>query len=459
MRRLPILFAALLVADAAHAAEVVFEGAYRGRARFFDTLSMDRDLALSEGSALYAQHRLWLRPRFLLSEQVQATVEILALDNVLWGTRQAPVDVGVPGAPPVFEDRLTAPVSLTDPTANLLDVTLWRAWGDLYTRFGRFSVGRMPLHWGRGIWQNNGQTVRPHFADFGDTVDRVQWEYLIQDQVFLRAAVDVVEERFLNLEDDTTAWNLVAAYRSEQVVAGLNTRLRNTRHDDADDFNLFTADLAAEARLGQLTASAEVVGQFGGGDLAEGINDVTVMAFGAVVNLGLDLNLWGVEIEGGFASGDGDPRDTSIRTFTFDRDYSVGLILFEQPLPTLASAIATDTTGSRTFEFAQTGNAVSNALYLRPKLSRTIVEGLDAEALLLAARAAKLPETATDRSPAYGLEFDLGLRYTGIEHVEILGMGALFLPGDYYTPSTLTDLRADFDGPVWGAQLSTRIFF
>lgn len=455
MRPLPIALLAILAAPAAHAAEVVFEGAYRARGRFYDTLSLDRDLALTEGTAMYAEHRLWLRPRFLLSEQVSATVEILALDNALWGDRQQPVDVGVPNLV-TFDDDLSAPVSESNPETVLQDLTVWRAWGDIYTPAGRFTVGRMPLHWGLGIWQNNGQTVAPHFADFGDSVDRVQWEYLIEDQIFLQAAVDVLDEQFLNLEDDSVAYNLVAAYRNERVVAGLNARLRRT---PINDFNLFAIDLAADAELGKLSAGLEAIGQFGGGDLAEGINEVSVTAFGAALEAGLDLDPWGIRLDAGFASGDGDPRDASIRTFVFDRDYSVGLVLFEQAMPTLATAVPTEALGSRSFDVVQTGNAIANALYLRPTLYRAIVEGLDAELTFLGARAAKVPEYEVTRGPSYGMEIDLGARFTRIEHLDVLAQVGVFLPGSYYTNAGITEFEANFDAPVWAGQLSTRVHF
>lgn len=449
------LLATLTAAEAAYAAEVVFEGEYRARARWYDTLSLDRDLALSEGAAAFIQHRLWLQPRFLLSDQVQFTVELRALDNVLWGTEQLPVDLGFPNQPPIFDDALRAPNRGPDRDAPPLDITLWRAWGDINTRFGRFSFGRMPLHWGAGIWQNDGQSVRPHFADFGDTVDRVQWEYLIQDQIFLRLAFDVVDELFINHEDDTVAYNLVGAWRSEQIVAGLNTRLlRNA----ADDFNLFSVDIAGEAELGPFRGTAEFIGQFGGGDLPNGINDVSITAFGGVARLGLDLSPWDLELEGGFATGDGNPRDDEIRTFTFDRDYSVALVMFEQPLPTFATPVATTLTGSRTFDFAQTGTAISNALYIRPTVRRDIIEGLTAQLTFIGARAAKVPDITPNRSASYGMEFDLGLRYTGIQHLDVLGLVGVFLPGDWYTDNEF-DFRADLDGPVWAAQLSTRLRF
>lgn len=457
LRRLTFaLLASLTAADAAQAAEVVFEGDYRARARWYDTLSLDRDLALSEGAAAYVQHRLWLQPRFLLSDQVQFTVEIRALDNVLWGTRQLPVDLGFPDQPPLFGDELRAPNRGPGDDAPPLDITLWRVWGDIETRFGRFSAGRMPLHWGAGIWQNDGQTVRPHFADFGDSVDRLQWEYLIQDQIFLRLAFDLIDEDFINHEDDTVAYNLVGAWRTEQIVAGLNARLRRNA---ADDFNLLSIDLAADAELGPFRGTAEFIGQFGGGDLPGGINDVNVTAFGGVARGTLDLDAWEIELEGGFATGDDDPRDLDIRTFTFDRDYSVALVMFEQPLPTLQTPVATSTTGSRTTDFAQTGTAISNALYIRPSLRRDIIDGLQAQLTFIGARAAKVPDLTPNRSAGYGVEFDLGLRYTAIQHLDVLGLVGVFLPGDWYTDSEFPDFEADLDGPVWAAQLSTRLRF
>ena len=121
-----------------------------------------------------------------------------------------------------------------DETAPLDDITLWHAWGEVHGKAGRFRFGRMPLHWGSGLWLNDGLG---EYGEYGDSADRVAWEYLIQDTVYLMAAFDVNAENFVNESDDTTSYNLAAAYRSEQVVAGL---LAQYRRVPDPKFNLFT---------------------------------------------------------------------------------------------------------------------------------------------------------------------------------------------------------------------------
>jgi hypothetical protein len=443
------------------AADVEFEGSYRARGRVIDTLSLDRSLANSEGLSAYLEHRLWLRPRFIVSDDVSLIADFKGLDNVPWGVQPIDADSPVPNAPPTFEQGLTAPTSDTDPTSPLSDFTLWRVWGDVHTPIGRFRFGRMPLHWGRGLWMNDGLTTNPFYTDYGDTADRLQWEYLVQDQFFIQLSGDVNAEGFLNAVDDTTAFNTVLAYRSEQVVAGINTQLAHTvdKFDDTSDtkFNLFTIDLALDATMGKLSISTEGIGQFGGGSLSNGFNNVNVTAFGAALEGKLDLSSWTIVAEAGMASGDGNDADAKLKTFTFDRDYSVGLMLFELPLPTLGAAAATADNGNRSNEVTLTGNAVSNALYLRPSITRSLIDGLDLEASVLAARTAKLPDRFEGRQ-SYGMEFGLGIEYSAIEHFEAgLQFGTL-LPGSYFRDYA-DDLYEDFDDPAFGLQLTTRVHF
>jgi len=192
-------------------------------------------------------------------------------------------------------------------------------------------------------------------------------------------------------------------------------------------------------------------------DLNEDLDQVNVAAFGSIVGAELDLRPWGVRIEGGLATGDGQLGDQNLRTFTFDPDYSIGLMLFEHPLPTLAQTLGTAANQNRNFDQAITGQAVSNALYLKPTLRREIVEGLDVSAAWLGARVAKVPDAFGDRR-SYGMEVQLGARYTGIEHVDVGLLLGTFLPGSYYT-NLGDDDYPGFEAPAFGGQLSTRIHF
>lgn len=459
------LLLALSSLGTAAAADVTFQGFYRARMRAYDTLSLDRAGGDSEGLALYGQHRLWLRPSFLVSDAVTLRADIRGLDGVLWGQEQPEPTYAF--YPYGFYD-LEPPTSTTDERAPLLDLSLWRVWGEVSTEYGRLTFGRVPLHWGSGIWLNDGVSLDRDFSDFGDTTDRVSWETLIQEQFFLRAAIDVPSEGLIGLEDDTTGYDLAVAYRVEDLTAGVTLHLDHTSpgaQANIGVFNVFTADAAASATLGKLGVEAEFVGQFGGGDLDVELNDVSVTAFGALIHADLELDTWRIALDGGLASGDGKRDDTSLRTFTFDRDYSVGMFLFEQPMPTLASA-----NGGRLLDEAAnveralgfTGTAVSNALFLRPRLARRIVDGLWVEASWVGARMAKAPPTleGVKQSRGYGSEFGLGVHWDGLEHFSLSGRVGAFLPGSVYTVEPLDDTETTrFDDPAFGAQISGRVEF
>jgi hypothetical protein len=448
-----------------HAAEVQFEGFYRARFRGFDTLSLARDIGDTEGFAAYAEHRLWLMPKFLLSDDVRLIVELKALDNVVWGDEPAVYDPFLTSQPNLLEYDLQSPTSTTDATSPLLDLTLWRAYGEVHTPIGTFTFGRVPLHWGSGIWLNNGRSVHPDFADHGDTTDRVMWEHLVQEQFYLRASVDVPAERFVGENDDTTAVGLGVAYKAEDLTAGLLLQLDHRGSIEAGPLNVFTADAACDVTLGPLDVNAEVVGQFGGGDLEGGFNDATITAVGAVLEPELDLDRVRVGLQAGLATGDGNPN-LDFRTFTFDRDYSVGMFLFEQPMPTLSlESGANDTNLGRDFtdvEDQGSGIAVSNALFLKPKVSYRLIDGLWVDASWLTARMAKAIELegGVNQQRGYGNEFQLGVRYGAIPHFTVDGRAGLFLPGTVYSrvfdnPNASTD----YDQPAFGFQLMGRIDF
>jgi hypothetical protein len=458
MIRWGFALATLASVTTAHATEVLFDGSYRARFRAFDSLSIDKTLPDSEGRSAYVQHRFLLRPRFLVNDKISIIADFKGLDNVHWGDEVAQWTDPVNGldVPLAWSDDLTAPTGeaedgTIDSRAPLLDFTLWRVWAEIDTGIGRFSFGRMPVHWGSGIWQNDGMGIN---AEYGDTVDRVQWEKEISS-LFVRLSGEMNAEGLLNSDDDTLAANASVAYRTERILAGINMQVKSA---PSRDFTLFTADLAAEANLGKVNLRLEGVGQFGGGDLENGANDVQITAFGAVLAADLEIAKFNVTLEGGIASGDKNLSDEKIRTFTFDRDYNVGIILFEQPLPTLASGLTSD--GGRAYHATLSGPGVSNALYLRPQISRELpwVKGLELKLGMLAARTMTLPETEAGRG-SYGMEFNLGAKYSGIEHVDFTATGALFLPGTYYRNYSDSDYINGFSGVVLGGQLIARVHF
>ena len=88
IRRLSVV-AVLAIAAAtstAQAVELQFDGFYQARMRLFDTLSLNRSLDSAEGLSWGVQHRFWIRPKFLVSDEVAVFSEIRGLDNLYWGS-------------------------------------------------------------------------------------------------------------------------------------------------------------------------------------------------------------------------------------------------------------------------------------------------------------------------------------------------------------------------------------
>src|SRR5262249_3229080 len=120
--------------------------------------------------------------------------------------------------------------------------------------------------------------------------------------------------------------------------------------------------------------------------LDETRNGAAIRAWGGVLRLRYDdptLRLT-VKSEIGYASGDNDPHDNVVRTFSFDPDYKVGLILFDQVLARLSARAADRITspglaavppsGAR---FIPTQGSVTNAVYANPVARLRPLPGVD----------------------------------------------------------------------------------
>lgn len=456
------LLAGLAVAPA-HAGEVQFEGFYRARGRAFSSLSIDPSLENAEGASAWAQHRFWLQPRFVASDKVAIYSEIRALDGVSWGS--GPQNETWRGlAPGTVDGQLGTVFSddLRSPSGNIADglprgvpdISLWRVWGEVHGATGTWRFGRMPIQWGLGVWQNDGMGLN---ADFGDSADRVQWEMAYRD-IFMRVAGEVNAYGIANnAVRDTASGNVTVAWRGERVEIGVNAQARrmfpsSTDTTSVDGFTLGTASAAFDAEIGNLHIGAEVVSRVGRGGLSTNLPDATVQALGGVAVAQLTTEKLSASVDLGFASGDGDTSDDKLTTFTFDRDYNLGILLFEQPMPLLRDG------AGRTLDPTLTGNGISNAFFGRADVRYLLPYDIQAELGVAAARTFKRDEALAAQA-IYGAEVNLGARYFATEKLEFVGTSALFIPGNYYTGARTDSLPDGVGGLVFGGQVLARIRF
>jgi len=140
--------------------------------------------------------------------------------------------------------------------------------------------------------------------------------------------------------------NLALIYRNEMAGIGF---LNRYRYQPSQSFQAYTGDLWFFGDTGPLRVEGEVAAVFGGGNLQDGANDITIGAVGAVLKADVEMDKILGGIEAGLATGDADETDAKLKTFTFDRDYNVALLLFEEPMPTLAARSANSTNDGRDY--------------------------------------------------------------------------------------------------------------
>jgi hypothetical protein len=438
------LLALLLLPSSASASELTWDGFYRGRALVYDSLSMSKTNLNTEGFSGSFDHRMSLRPAWLLSEHASLHAQIDLFPFQLWGAEPSTYVDPVTG-----EETAIATADGTDSVGAGLVAT--RAWAEAYTPIGRFALGRMPMEWGAGLLWNAGNDPED---EYGDTADRLQFSTRV-GPVFVFAAYDVQFENYLGTEDDMQSASLGLGYRSETAGVGL---LNIYRYQPSQKYNAYTGDIWAFTELGPIRAELEVVGVFGKGDLDTGATEVDIMAFGGMLNAAYATDKLTLGLEGGFATGDTEPSDAKIRTFSFDRDHNVSVVLFEETLPTLKAGVPNDTNQGRNTDAALTGDGLSNVLYVRPSVKYRLLPEVEGELAWFSATMAAGPPT-TDGRKGYGNEIDLSVRYDPHPHVWVKGTAGVLLPGKYFTEYEDTEYGGDFDQVTWGARLIGTVEF
>jgi uncharacterized protein (TIGR04551 family) len=136
-----------------------------------------------------ANLRLRLEPTLNVTDQVRVHTQIDILDNTIMGSTPDSL-AGLPGYNVQPISAMTTGISPTAlpgvaPSGFLYttqdapeigqnglvsSIRAKRAWAEIDSEFGSLRFGRMPWHWGRGIFYNDGNCAD---CDVGTTVDRV----------------------------------------------------------------------------------------------------------------------------------------------------------------------------------------------------------------------------------------------------------------------------------------------
>ena len=352
------------------------------------------------------------------------------------------------------------------------------------------SFGLMRSYWGMGMLSNDGRARDQAGASpfgYARTSDRV---VRAQVAVFPLGPASEAEERAAGraleppltlafgadavIEDDTAdwlhgdrTWHAVAAVRGR--YAGFNGGLygvhRIQSHAEGGETEVTVIDLYARQEMTSpevnLWVEAELALTFGETTYAENPlhpGPQEVLAGGGLARVGFESGVFGMLLEAGYASGDDNPYDTEQRAFTFDREHRVGLLMFREALRKASAVSAYNiadptyrASPPRGYERTATQGAIRGAVYVNPRATIEIAEGLKAMVGYVHARSdgpyadpfqsglmggASVGLRGALLADHFGDELNLGLDYTlalDVVSLRFRGEFAWFKPGDIFS--------------------------
>lgn len=353
---------------------------------------------------------------------------------------------------------------------------------------GAFRVGLQTQSWGLGLLANDG-AKDPEAGDFGqqqfgNTTYRALFAVrpLFQLGGMFRAfetalAADLINrDNFGEFVKGDRAFQGVIALRlakDADNTLGVYAVYRNQRNINSTDGGKATDVVVVDAagkweffkrRNRVLKVGFEALTINGTTTQARNENAalLRVQQFGAAAKVSYRLHRLTLLADWGFASGDQNPQDDRIENFRFDRDFKVGLVLFDQVMAYQSARSGVRASDPNLVGIAPEGadllgtaGSITGVWYLFPRVKYGLFEWLDVYGgPLFAFSTARLADPFNTRigggtavNPVggrpgmyMGTEVDLGVqaRYRPIPELLITatGEGGLFLPGDAYTLPT-----------------------
>ncbi|HET7608135.1 MAG TPA: TIGR04551 family protein [Gammaproteobacteria bacterium] len=450
--------------------------------------------------------RLRLEPTFNIDEGTSVHVQADVLDNLVLGsTPTTGISPGfTTGLPPNGAFNTTQDPPVQGVNSDRDSIVIKRAWAEVAVPLGILKFGRMPNHWGMGIYANGGgrdpiNGTYDYDADYGDTVDRLSFSTTIPG-TSLRGMVAtdwnstrlVSNQTSANLgreghpydlddSDDATSWIGVISHmdtpqefrdavdRGERVVNyGVYFEYKTQSWDDNTtgftpggtfdatahyvprDAKTYTASLWGKFGTGAITLEGELVGQFGS------IKHLDDFGFTRTADIrkagGAARMIWrGDEgklrlgIEGGFATGD--QWDNTPQGNT---NIAFANRLGDPALCNASSCTLTQFMFNREYKidlimWRHLMGAVTNAAYAKPFLQYDLTKSIMFRASNVTSFALKSVATPGNGT-MYGTEFDGDLGYNGSRFFAGVSYGVLFPFGAMAHPQD-SELTA---GPGFG---------
>lgn len=449
--RVALLVGAMILATENSRADISWSGNYRIEAVQIKGAELDNRLTKA-----YLLHHLVLQPKLVAADGINIYGRFDLLNNSGTDNVAGQTFGSGPSSATGPQAGANTPSNVFSDNQNvqspLLVTQLYATWTQ---EFGVFVVGRAPLRFGLGMSYSDGSGLFDHYMS---TRDMIGYRAVLGN-LSVMPMIAKISEGNTGDEDDVNDYMVHVAYDNPETDLSLGafysmrTATRtgndgpnagspttaNTSGFKSQQVNLFTGTKWGTTSLG--LEGAFVSGNTGQKDLNGA--GVKINSYGVAAQLAHANpdSKWSWMLKGGVASGD-DPNTTnSYEGFIFNRNYDVGMLLFNHPMGqedhlrtgmVRAPSSATTTNASAQLDT----EAVSNTMYLAPSFQHRWKDNLQWGATFVWANLQKNNFVGVTGDKDLGYELDMNLTYKPYEKMRwITEIGTLF-PGNAWKAGT-----------------------
>lgn len=459
----------LFLASTASANSIDWSGVYRFESVYVKSIDTDDD------SKNYFLHHMVLKPKIIAADglHIQGRFDILNNDDQPYSNYSNGLGSYLGNSP--FDATQGPSEDNSRTLGNKQEVSyinvsqLYLTWMQEY---GALIVGRAPKNFGLGLSYSGGDGLFDHWMDTHDVVGyrvamgnmNIMPYYAKLEEGSVNKNNEDTQEYGLKVEyaNPETDLKLGAYYEERKNSSGVEKVTGQRIYGDSDDTKTWEGykhqnwNLFAAKNYDKFGFAIEIAFNSGStGVLNTSGEKIDVDAYAIATELHYDTEAkWYFDLKAGMITGDDPSTDSVYEGFIADRNYHVGMLLFNHPLGKL-NVLNSDVAG--TFKAADVDSAVlSNAVYFAPGFQYRFSDKWTLTSRFVYAQLMEEPYTATTADKDLGYEIDLGLIYKPYERFEVRLDTGYLMTGDAFKGGNVNNFKTN---DVYGLQFGLAVKF
>ena len=435
-------------------ADMEWSGVYR-----FEGVLLDNPSLIKNGgdSKDYATHHLVLKPKMIVADGFEINARFDGFNGATDQNVHPNNQIGNAfGASSSNNDQYYSSAA-GNAGADIIEIT--QAYLTYSHNFGALIVGRAPVHFGLGMSYDSGDDLFDHWYDTRDLIGfKVHFGNIyvfpmyakLNEGAIGRKSSDAEDLRF-QAEYDNKDKDIKLGFLFSEKKAKANNHdypvlIDNATYSRANDLKIRSLSFYLKKDLENLDYGLEFSYVSGDTGLVNTSGqEVDIQAFGIAAELDYEMPKHSLSfgLRAGYASGDDKQTNDKVEGFIFNRNYDVGMLLFNHPLG------QQDLLGVQSFLRKGYGvnnpatpnssrledfdvESISNVFYIAPSVKYDINDKINIKSTFITGFLVEDAQGFTDMDTALGYELDLSVSYQPIKRVHLMLQGAALLPGSAF---------------------------